>query len=1141
MITNNNIKDIWTKLHGMYVQCYDILKAMSQSLSTKDSQISLVVTSPTGERETIRIPSFLYLENKLEQIDSSLASIIDLPQSGEAWVQNNSDLYKIEMVKNGIAPQKPEIVSDNIVARLKDNNFLKDLVSPKTYLKLDLDNMPNMVDSAIMKKVIIYNQEMYSMLNGLKSYDDIKSALYSYSKSVDYDEYESKLDIPTKRERFESRFDIISIPSSEDGTNPWTEYSTSKLSYKVKLSGLEYHDSEDSTITYSIKEGDCLCMDNQSTVWKVKNVNYSSMEVIIEEVSGHTALQPIEENEKMHFSIYSKDYSEYHYIEVPLEENQYIIVFLASVHNNTRSNWSTPLFCDLSTVYVKDNGDNFIKDAFGNNLTYIDYYKKYCTNIGDLILGITQTAYPQVSNFTVGQLERMQDSDEVQNAVSSTFDTENILQVIPINKHLGDDPSNEDIKGLHATKNDFMQQISSKQLQINEVYNKLISTDFSQETTITQSALKQQLDGLYVEKTQLQTQLNSIVDEISIKSASLDITGNEVKYRIRGVTETKYLDKIIKSIGDGFDVELIGCEVEYKYKSSNKNNNSLSSINSSTFTDWNRLANVDRQRRLNLSSGVGIEFVDYASTDNIIKWNQIDIPIQQGEDVVIRIRYKLNVGQPFINIYTPWSDEKTVVFPSQYKSDVDLTTILSQNEDDSVTSAFTKTLINDGYSEHIQDKIVSSDQKFFHTPENIYSGFNTPENKMISLKDKLNTLNNDVEEWKTILATNTNSKFEAYLNYDDYSILLSPNSKNVVNIYNNEHLSNIFVKKNMNIVIKNTGNTRLNLYSIFPGSTSTPLINCDLDNYSVNISNYERVPMIVNNEPSAQYLGQWIYFRENSAWTGIPMYYSASSQNTLDETRIYNSASLKYEDYPKNYMNYDNRQVLLGYRSRIGSTHTSTINESSVKWKTIDFANLRGISDIDFDDVFKYGMPSIDEISLGSTQKNVKSIYSEFAKTNFDWYLYTNNDSNRWLMRYEDIVKSTNDSSVKIHLTNTTTFTDFMTGGSVIEFANSDMFVGGFLYPELMSLQSVLTDGKDKSSKYLEIGESVSIPVVFEYYTTETNSSVTKTLCFDIKNSLVSDPIHYMIEVTGNYDFTTSSIASQDSVSDYTDQVESVI
>ena len=487
-----------------------------------------------------------------------------------------------------------------------------------------------------MKKIVIYDYDMYNALSGYSSYEDIKTALYGYTKGNDYEEYDSELDIPIKQERYRSAFRIESIPTKEElgNDNPHAVSVGSKLSYVLNLDTFEYFNSEDSTISYQLKVGDFLCMKGQSTTWKVKNVDYSNMQIEIEETSGHTALQTTEENADMVFSIYNNNYSDYHYVEVPLEENQYIIVFLSAISNNTRSSWSTPLFCDLNSIYVKDAGGNFIQDEYGNNLSYLKYYKKYCTNIGDLILGITNTAYPQISNFTMSQLESLQDSDDMQIAVSNTFDTENILQVVPINKHLVDDTSNEEIKSLHASKNDFQQQISAKQSEINEVTNKLMTTDFSKEITVTQNSLKAQLNSLYTEKTHLQSQLNSIVDEINIKSTDLDVTGNEVKYRVRGITDVKYLSQLVSSIGNGIDVEIIGCDVEYKYKSTNKENNQLISIDSSTFTDWNRLNNIDRQRKLVFDNSVGVEFVDYSTTDNIIKWNQIDIPIQHWCNIV---------------------------------------------------------------------------------------------------------------------------------------------------------------------------------------------------------------------------------------------------------------------------------------------------------------------------------------------------------------------------------------------------------------------------------------------------------------------------------------------------------------------------
>lgn len=1135
MITNDSLKEYYTKLHGMYLQCYDMIKAMNQSLSTKDSQISLVVVNAQGERETVKIPSYLYLENKIEQLDSSLTSIIDLPKSGEAWIQKSADLYKISMVKNGIAPEIPSIKSNNLVALFKDNNFLKDLVSPKTYLKINVSNMSDITSSMMMKKLIIHNADLFSSLQSYTSYDDISAALFNYSKGNDYDEYDSEIDVPIKRDRFQSEFKIISA------NDPYTSTSGDKLTYEVKVDTLEYVDSEDSTIVYQIKPNDELMMSGQSTVWRVKSVDTSDMTIVIEEISGHTALQTYEENSSMSLVIYDNNFSAYHYVEVPLEENQYIIVFLASIQNGIRSRWSAPIVCDLSSIYIKDNSGNFIQDQYGNNLTYIEYYKKYCTNIGDLILGITQTAYPQISNFTKDQLERLQDSDALQNIVSSTFDTENILQVVPINKHLVDTTTNDDIKRLHASKNDFMQQISSKQNEIDDIYNKLVSTDFAKDITVSQSQLRTKLNTLYTEKTSLQKQLNSIVDDISAKSTNLDVTGNEIKYRVRGVTDVTYLTRELANIGDGLNVEAIGCEVEYKYKSTTKENTSLNSINSSTFTDWNRLDNVERQRKLVFtSSGIGIEFVDYGSTNNIIKWNQIDIPIRQGEDVVIRLRYKLNVGQPFISIYTPWSDEKTIVFPSQYKNDIDLTTILTQNDSDSVTAAFSKTLIDDGYQDHVQDKVMSQDQTFFHTPENIYSGFNTSENKMISLKDKLNDMNNQMDEWKTTLENETNSKFEVYLNYDEYSILLSKNSKNTINIYNNDHITNMYIKKNMNIVIKNTGDVRVNLYSIFPGSTDIALLNCEVSNYIPNIANYERVPMIVDNKVKEQTLGQWIYFRENSAWTGEAIYYSSTNQNTQDEKNVNAKVPLKYDKVsPEMYMNVDNKQVLLGYRPRSGSVHQSTISESMTRWSVLSFTitDYEKFLNPDNLDISTVGKPEVNSESNGENTSSNEDVYAKMYATYPSWFIYDQKNENRWIMRYEDIVKTSPDGSITSYFDENTTISKFMNNGKIEYFSEESKYVGGFLFPNLLSKDQLSTEGEAKSAKYIEVGESLSIPVVFEYYVTSTLKSIKKSIYFDLRNSLVRDPIHYMIEIVGNYDFTSQNTALFTDEGDFKDAV----
>ena len=1120
MITNNSIKEYYTKLQGLYSQCYDMLTTINKSMSTKASEISMTLTNVDGTTQKVKVPSFLYLENRLEELSMNMSSLYSVPKTGEAWMSSNGDTMKIVLEKNNVSPVTPTITTQSIIARYKDNNFLKDLVSPKTYVKIDISNLPIDGDSILMKKIILHDTDLYDTLNqkGIETYGDFVAALYNYKKGSDYDEYDNTIDLPIKSNKYTSNFNILAVDDE------YTESSTKKVTYTLHLDTIEYYNIDDTTISYTLKPGDIIYIDDNVATWKVKNVNTDNMEVRIEEVVGHVALQTTKENSKMTFHIYDTSLENSGYAEIPLEEDTYVIVFLAIVMNGIRSEWSSPLFINLSSTYVMDEGGNYIQDSYGNNLTYTEYYKKYCTNIGDLILGITKTAYPQVSNYTSTQLQEIEEGTAIQQAVSNTFDEDSILQVVPINKHLVDDVTTDEIKQLHEEKAQISQQLLTLESSINEITNTLATTDFSKDTTNTQENLKSQLTNYYNQRIELQKQQNSIIDTINVKSTSLTVTGNSVKYRVRGVTSTSVLDTYIKENVDE-NIELIGLDVEYKYKSTLKDTTSVTVVNSSTFTDWNKLPTIERDREVVFtSSGYGIEFVDYNSTSNIIKWNQIDIPIQQGEDVVIRLRYKLNIGQPFMSIYTPWSDEKTITFPSQYKDDIDLTTILDQNSDDTITAAFSKTLIEDGYASHIQDKVVTSEHTFYHIPESIYSGFNTPENKMISLKDKLYDINSSIEDCKTLLDENSNASYEVYLQYDDANIPLSNTVVNNVNIYNNTQIKDIFIKKKMKIVIKNTGSVRLNLYSIFPGNTETPLLNTNIDAYNTKIVNYERIPLIVNNEVKGQVLGQYIYFRENSPWTGIGVYLSNTNQNLSDENNIKNTLSLKYITSHSNYMAVNNAQVLLGYRSRTGTSHSSSsISGANLKWRGLALTT-EIVNDQSNNPIYK-----IEETTGSNSSNTSTSIYDTMIAANSEWYIYPKDSTNNYLMRYEDIVATDNSIPNKTttkYLDESTTFTSFNTY-EVTNFKNSniasDNYYGAFLFPELETLDSILTEGKEKSSKYVEVGESISIPITLEYYVDESLQGITKSIYFDLRPSLIKDPDHYMISIKCNYDYTTSN------------------
>lgn len=1181
-ITNESLKEYYIKLQRLYDNCYNMLTAVNQSLSTNASEITVSVADTDDTTTTLRIPSFLYMENKLEQVENTLSSLFSMPDSGEAWFSKSSNMYKLNLVRSGTAPIMPTISSDTVYAGFNESTILRDMVSPHTYLRLYIDNLPESATEMFMRKVIIYDKSTYDALKSLNitTYDEYQAALYRYTKGEQYDVYDSNIDLPVRKDTYKSQFKITEVP--EDGWADTSDGNHKHMSYKVRLDTLQYSDEEDSSIRFTLKAGDYVCLGNEMVVYLVKNVDTTDNSVIIEEQIGHIALQTYEENSEMMLQLYNDNYGKYKFVDVPLEENQYICIFLGVLYNNVRSILSDAYLIDLNTVYIKDESGNIIKDNNGNPLSYIDYYNKYCTNIGDLVLGLTESAYPQLSNYTGSQLMSLQSSDEIQQAVSATIDNDTILQVVPINKHLIDDTSSEEIINLHSQKNDIQASLTTVNDNISQVYNTLTTTDFSQKSSLTQQSLQSQLTDYYTQRTALQKQLNSIIDSINAKSTDVAVTSNEVKYRIRGVANVSALETLTHSLANN-KADIIGMEVEYKYKSTTKDTNTVTIINSSTFTDWTRQTNIDRQRKLVFDNNVNswtLQYVDYNTTDNVIKWNQIDIPIKAGEDVVVRVRYKYNIGQPFVNIVTPWSDELTVVFPSEYRDDVQMSTILDTNRQDTIIAGYRNILMNEGYEEHVNNKVVASDQTFYHQPENIYSGFTTTENNLISLKDKLLEMSQELNQYKSWIEGETNSKFDVYLQYDDQSVLLTPNTINKINIYNIDHITGTFIKKNMNIVIKNTGDTRVNLYSIFPGNTNVSLLKSDIDVYNQYIVNYERVPLIINDQLALQNLGQWIYFRQTNPYTNEDIYYNKFTQRQTDrgiatdaiskeksgsEREIKEDAVLDLTwttTDPKDYMMKKNGQCLLGYRDRSGviANYDSVITRFQDAFERIikytDYINDSGsimadssnFDNNDWNNELTRQKNELTDLITNITNyediifNNVYNNWSDedFIYINSKWSSKSTSDSglsNAYLMRYEDIVGTNKSTGQMVYLDSQTSILSFITKYGPNRFNQDTEAVGAFLYPNLMSRASILTDGGANDKVYIDKGEQLTIPVVFEYFLTNENS-VTKSLYFDIRNSLIKNPMHYMIEVTGNYDFTsTGDMYSNFSNAELTDDV----
>ena len=1116
MNNNSSLKEYYINIQNLYQNAVNMLTALNQSLSTSSSEVTVSIVNDNNLTTQVRIPSMLYLENKLEQLDSNFNTLFNIPKTGEAWFQQteNSNMYKLNLVKTSSAPQIPQFSTNSIYAGTSINNILKDMVSPHTYIRLNIDNLTDNIENVFMRKIVIKNTSIYDSLSvlNLNSYAEYKAALFNYVQGTDYDEYDSVLDTPIKNEQFNSEFKIIDLD------NPWTDIDSTRLQYKLKLDTIKYTDKDDSAIVFKLKAGDFITLDDNYAIYKVKNVSSSynnndantDYYITIEEYVGHTALMTTALNNSMLFKIYNPNYSEFHYIDIPLEENPYICVFLGTITNGVRSQLSTPILLNLNNVFMKDSSGNYI---YNNNsktpLSYIQYYDKYCNNIGDLISALTETAYPQISNYNANDLNELSSGNSIQNYVSETISSGNALTVKKINSHLADSVSSNNITQLHAQKAELNSQLSALQDNIDQIYSQLTTTDFSQNTTLTHESLKSQLTTYYNERITLQKQVIAVVNQIDALKGN--VVGDDTsKFRVRGTTQVdSFISFLQQTYGDKLNI--IGVDIQYKYSAVNNTNTNLTSINSNVFTDWNKYITCDKQRYLKFDAATNsyeINYVDYGNDINIIKWNQIDIPIQKGEDVTIRVRYKYNIGQPFIELYTPWSDETRVTFPTELEEDNTITDIISKNDDDVIGAKFNQTLINDGYEEHINNKIIDNSQIFFHMPENIYSGYTTAENKMISLKDELQTITSQLDEYRSIMHNELNSKFKVYLEYDNNSIELIKSSQNNITINETTNgINDTFIKKNMNIVFKNVGDTTIKFYSIFPGDVTIPLLQ-DTEEFSQQyLINYDRVPLLFgkSNIPTEnvclQKMGQWLYFRSNNPYSSRSIYYNSTAQNQADIAtfQLYKDGdnTITHFDpihYSLNDIGKDFNQPVVGYVLR-----NSLYN---ILWNQL----------------------SIVQTNNNTTAEIINSTY-DYTTVNPSMFIYDDKQQNKYILKYEHLVGKENGKD--FYMSTNMSFNTFKSKATNLESNSSGLFVGAFFIPELVTENALICQQKD-DAQYLELaaGESISIPVLFEYYMNgaeNTATEITKGLYFDLRPSLFKDPSHYMINVTAKYNYTVNN------------------
>jgi len=177
--------------------------------------------------------------------------------------------------------------------------------------------------------------------------------------------------------------------------------------------------------------------------------------------------------------------------------------------------------------------------------------------------------------------------------------------------------------------------------------------------------------------------------------------------------------------------EIIGFDIAYRYVKEDNTPVQLSTFSytdgdtgqtvTGTFSDWNI---YQSQLKVKVADNNGYVWkAENVADSTEININQIDIPIQRGERVEIKVRSISEAGYPNNPLKSVWSNSIIISFPDNLQSTNEIAELIKDVNDDAMNIAISNTLDSGGVTAHLDDTIPNSNSVnglyFKHIAKNI--------------------------------------------------------------------------------------------------------------------------------------------------------------------------------------------------------------------------------------------------------------------------------------------------------------------------------------------------------------------------------------------------------------------------------------
>jgi len=369
----------------------ETIDKISDAVVSSEDSVKLVLTDPNDPKKSVEytIPSLQYLKSEIDRLSASFNTMTNITDGAGSKVRLSDGSYR-KIIASKVPSEAPTITSVKGITNFnfKSNWFFEDMLNPLLYVTWDMssqispDTEKVMIQRWILKcdtqaKIDTFNKD----IKGRNDINYKEFLTFIKDNQIKYTLDDEIKDLPPRSRRYYGTFSVIRVETEKDSNgNNVRRYILDSLEFTDSRSGFEN--------TRVLTPGDFVEVNTNpvTTRYEVIYVEASENKIGLKCIEGS---EPIKIGADVLKISASQDTIVS--VDVPVGYNERQVIFVKSIDPDSHmpsTRWSPGVGFYTNELTYKDNN--------GTTQTLQKFYQKNVVDFGQVLLSYATDYYPSI-------------------------------------------------------------------------------------------------------------------------------------------------------------------------------------------------------------------------------------------------------------------------------------------------------------------------------------------------------------------------------------------------------------------------------------------------------------------------------------------------------------------------------------------------------------------------------------------------------------------------------------------------------------------------------------------------------------------------------------------------------------------------